>query len=64
MFSVSCFERYTNLTDIKFGAVFIFTFAYISVNVYFFLLGVICGYICGVSLECVVCSVSYVLLSF
>ena len=53
MFSVSCFERSTCLTNIVFGVVITFKFAN-TCGCAFFMFGVVCGFVCEVSLKCVV----------
>ena len=53
MFRISCFERSTCLTNIKFGTDIIFKFVYTCGSL-LFLLGVVCHFIHEVSLECIV----------
>ena len=63
MFSILCFEGSTCLTNIVIGTVVTFKF----VNTYgcvFFMYGVVCGFVCEVSFEGVVCGVCYVVFQF
>ena len=62
MFSKLCFERSTCLTDIQFGLIITFKFVYTCGC--FSLLGIVCDFVCEVSLECAVCSVCYVVFEF
>ena len=66
MFSISCFERSTCLTDIEFGTVLTFKFVYTCGCVFilcFFLFEVVCDFVCEVSLKFVY-SVTYVVYDF
>ena len=61
MFSIWCFEGSTCLTNIVFGTVITFKFVY-TCGCVFFMYGVVCGFVCEVSFEGVVCGVCYVVL--
>ena len=58
MFSISCFERSTCLNSIVFGTVITFKFVN-TCRCVFFMFGVVCGFVCEVSFEGVVCGVCY-----
>ena len=60
MFSISCFERSNCLTNIKFGRVVTFKFGY-TCGCVFFMFGVVCRFVCEVSLEGV-CGVCFIVL--
>jgi hypothetical protein len=63
MFSISCFEGSTCLTSIEFGTIITFKFVY-TCGCVFFMFGVVCGFVCEVSFEGVVCGVCYFVLQF
>ena len=63
MFSVSRFEKFTCLTNIEFGTVIKFKFLYTYVRV-FFMFGVMCSFVCEMSMECVVYNECYVVFQF
>ena len=63
MFSKSCIKGSTCLTNIVIGTVITFK----SVNTCgceFFMFGVVCGFVCEVSFEGVVCGICYVVFQF
>ena len=47
----------------EFGTIITFKFVY-TCGCVFFMFGVVCGFVCEVSLECVVCGVCYFVLQF
>ena len=63
MFSISCFEGSTCLANVVIGTVV--TFKFVNTCEYvFFLYGVVCGFVCEVSFEGVVCGVCYAVFQF
>ena len=50
MFSITCFQKSTCLTNIKFRTVVTFKFVY-TCGCVFYIFGVVCGFVCGESLE-------------
>ena len=63
MFRISCFEGSACLTYIVFGTVITLKFVY-TCGCVFFVFGVVRGFVCEVSFECVVCGVCYVVFQF
>ena len=63
MFSISCFEGSTCLINIVFGTVITFKFVN-TCGCVFFIFGVVCGFVCEVSFEGVVCCICYVVFQF
>ena len=63
MFSISCFEGSTSLTNIVIGTVITFKFVN-TCGCVFFMFGVVCGFVCEVSFEGVVCGVCYDVFQF
>ena len=59
MLSILCFERSICLIDREFGIVITFKFVY-TCGCVFFMFGVVCSFICEMSLEGVICGVCYV----
>ena len=63
MFSISCFEGSTCLANVVIGTVITFKFVN-TCGCVFFMYGVVCGFVCEVSFEGVVCGVCYVVFQF
>ena len=63
MFSISCFERSTCLTNIVFGTVITFKFVY-TCGCVFLMFGVVHDFVCEVYFEDVLCGVCNVVFQF
>ena len=63
MFSISCFEGSTCLANVVIGIVVTFKFVN-TCGCVFFMYGVVCGFVCEVSFEGIVCGVCYVIFQF
>ena len=63
MFSISCFEGSTCLANVVIGTVVTFKLVN-TCGCVFFMYGVVCGLVCEVSFEGVVCGVCYVVFQF